>query len=267
MTSKEVMIKELEKLGVELPKGLSIPEIKTLLQRAKAQMMSDPEMESTAEFGRRKKDMMASLSGLQRMLLVRIVSNLGEIAYKSMTKGDLLLMIRSMEEKTDQKVLSFGKYKGHTFLQTLTEYPSYCQWAMAEMRRQECSPQLREFGTYSRLHYTRGFQDWQQEVKEEAEEKEEPTWNLKKEFKGPKVKEEEEVKKPESKATGSKNVPVPDSDLEEEEDDAEDAKKKKKVSARPVRRPENFTLESDSSATSWMELADKRKHPGKTTKK
>jgi O-glycosyl hydrolase len=76
------------------------------------------------------------------------------------------------------------------------------------------------------------------------------------------VKEEKTEEKPKSKLT-AKEVPIPDSDPESEQSD--DPKKKKKVSARPAIRPEHFVMESDSSATSWMELSEKRK--GRPSKK
>ena len=256
------MIKELMEMGVETPKNLSVIELRTLLQRAKAQR--DPGSDQTSEFGKLKKDMMKSLSSLRREFLVRILSLLGSPVYKSMTKGDILLEIRSMEAELDSKVLTIGKHKGSTFRAALTENPSYNLWVMSEMNKKESSPQLKEYGTYLRLHYTRGFKDWQEEVQEENEEE---VSMPKEKAKFEKMKKEEPEEKPHMKgSSGSQQVPVPDSDLEEE-DDAEDPKKKKKVSIRPVRRPETYMMESDSSATSWMELADKRKHPGKVTKK
>jgi hypothetical protein len=263
MSNKESLVKELMEMGVEVPKGFSVIELRTLLQRAKAQR--NPEQDQTSEFGRMKKDMMSSLSNLRRELLVRILSFLGETVYKKMTKGDILLEIRSLETKLDSKVLTIGKHKGATFWNVMTENPSYSQWAMSEMNKTESSPQLKELGTYLRLHYTKGFKDWMEEIQEESEEE---VFKPKERAKFEKVKKEEPEEKPQPKgSSGSQQVPVPDSDLEEEEDDAEDPKKKKKVSIRPVRRPETFTMESDSSATSWMELADKRKHPGRTVRK
>jgi len=257
MAKKADMIKELEKHEIFVPKNMTVPELTTLLKRLKEKDSSKGK-ELTL-----KKDFMASLSERRKETLIKLVIDLGGLPGRKWTKGDALLWIREEIPKLSQEKVGFGKYQNQSMETCSQDCTEYVKWCLDECSS-ESHEKMKRFTAYCKVIYRGILKD---EQDSESEEREKKPSKPKGEFKKESVKEEKVEEKPKMKeSSSSRQVPVPDSDLEEESD-SEDPKKKKKISARPIRRPETFPLESDSSATSWMELSGKRKHQDRPAKK
>jgi hypothetical protein len=252
-SSKEEMIRELSQNGIAVPKGMSVPELNTLIKRMKETQSKDS-TGGRSSF-KLKQDFMSCLTGIRKDGLLKLVIDLGGLPGKRWTKGDALLWIRENIPMIGQEAVGFGKFQSQCVEQCALECQEYVKWALQECNS-ESSEKMRRFTAYCKVVF-------QGLLKNETEsEDEDPDKGQSSRKEKTPVKEEKVEEKMKSKYT-AKEVPIPDSDLESESSD--DQKKKKKISARPVIRPEHVTMESDSSATSWMELGEKRK--GRPSKK
>jgi hypothetical protein len=266
MTTKIELTDDLKELGVEIPPGASLPELKALLARAK----KTKPINSEEEYGKLKSAVMNSLSSLQKPILAKILTGLGQVVYKAQTKGDLLLEIRELTQVIQMKKISFGKHKGLIYADLVANYPQYRNWAIKEVERSsECNQQLREFAIFSRLNLTKGFSDWITLYQDEQEQTQEQM------PKSPDVMEgidhqggpdEENQKsrpsqsKVETKSSSSRSrkdaakIPVPRDESEEEEQ--KDAVKFRRV---PVKQSKFKTPSEAESSDSWIEAAEDRK--------
>jgi hypothetical protein len=251
--SKEEMVRELSQNGIVVPKGMSVTELSTLLRRLKESKSQD----ATSGKGqyKLKKDFMSCLTGIRKEGLMKLVIDLGGLPQRRWTKGDALLWIRESVPQISKEPVGFGKHQKLSMEQVALECQDYVKWTLQECTAESCE-KMRRFTAYCRVI----FQGLLKNDTDSEGEDSSQSQTAKKEK--PPVKEEKTEERPRSKLT-AKEVPIPDSDPESEQSD--DPKKKKKVSARPAVRPEHFVMESDSSATSWMELSEKR--TGRPSKK
>ena len=249
MPTKDQIIKQLVEAGIQVPKGMSLPELNTLLKR----------VTETTDKGSKplsmKKDFMACLADRRKATLLELVIDLGGKPKKQWTKGDMLLWIREEIPQIAEENMNFGKYKALQMQEVASECEGYVAWALKETNK-ESQPQLRKFTAYCKVIF-RGI------LKDETDE-EENGGPVKKEDPKAEPKEEAKTWKARVKLEQDKaeKTPVPTSDNEDEED----PKKFRRVPARaPPIRPQviPMTADSDSSAKSWMELSEKRKHQDK----
>ena len=256
---KADLIKILEEAEVQVPANLSMPELQTLIKRM--DLAGSGSKDSSLVL---KADPMMGLADLKKAVLLQLTVDLGHVPMKGETKGDLLLWLRSNLAKFNSSKMGFGRYTEMSMEQVLTDCPAYCQWAIKEGTR-ESAEGLRKFKAYLLMRY-RGL------LKKEYEETDEEWTPV--QTKKPAATssstlptEPEEtprrVKKESSAQPSIPRAPETESEGESEKDD------KKKSKKGPPRRPENFSLGSDTEASqiSWMEIADKRKRHSKSESK
>ena len=255
---KADLIKILEEADVQVPANLSMPELQTLIKRM--DLGGSKSLDALVL----KADPMMGLADLKKAMLLQLTIDLGHVPMKGETKGDLLLWLRSNMDKFNASKMGFGRYTEMSMEQVLTDCPAYCRWAIKEGTR-ESAEGLRKFKAYLLLKH-RGL------LKQEYEETDEEWTPV--QIKKPAATssstlptEPEEtprrVKKESSAQPSAPRAPETESEEESEKDE------KKKPKKGPPRRPENFSLGSDTDASqiSWMEIADKRKRHSKSEAK
>jgi len=259
--TKETLLAELKAMGVEVPAELTVLELKALIQRAKKQ--ATPESGGEAGYGRIKKNMLASLTGLPSVLLSRALTYSGEVMYLGATKGEMLLKVRELSTTLPNKPIGFGKCKGQTYQEVLENNASYRQWIIREAETApECCPELKQLAMYFRFNLTRGFHDWQSKFKEDQEEftriraqipKCTECTNPRHEAKTePKVKTEIPKAAKAERKKQEETEEVQELSSESSEELVEDAEE-------PSKKGRGTSSTDPDSATSWMELGEKRK--------
>ena len=232
---KQDLIKELTQLGVVFNEKQSILELQALLSRAKGTKTGMTGLKP-------KKDPMANISTLRKSVLQNIFAFLQVPVSKKLTKGELLLTLREELPNIQVEKMTVGKYKGCQ-MQDAVQDVNYMTWILKE-ESLSCS-QMNKLKMLARLSFVgqipedfgdedeSGLKESKAEVKKETKDE-------------PKVRVKKEAVKPSTSSKTPAEIPIHTSEEEEEDDESEPEKKMKSSGS--------------DTATSWMELGEKRKH-------
>ena len=230
---KQDLIEQLTQLGVVFNEKQTILELQALLTRAKGAKTGTTGLKL-------KKDPMANLSNFRKDVLQNILAYLQVPVSKRLSKGELLLALREELPNIQIETMKVGQFKGLPMGDAIQDV-SYMTWILKE-ENLRCS-QMNKLKMLARLSYVGqipdDFGDAEEPVKTEVKHEVKPE---------PKVRvKKEKVKPAGSTATSSKTpAEIPIYSSEEEDDESEPEKEMKNSGS--------------DTATSWMELGEKRKH-------
>ena len=251
--SKEAMVQELEKHNVQVPKGMSVPELSTLLKRLN--LKDEPRNKKLTP----KEDYMSSMSNLRKDTLAQTMISLGGIPHKKDKKGDILLWIREHLPLIGQEKMKFGKYAEMTIDECARNCQPYVGWALGEQKAAS-SEGLIKFVAYCKVIYKGLLKDEQSDSEEEIPKKE---FFVKKEPKEEETEESQTMKS--SKATtrfpkGGSTASSGHGGLHPPAYAGEKGKKPEKFRMNADEEEEELSDTPPSSAPSWMEIGVKRRH-------
>ena len=244
MPSKAELVQQLKELGVEHSAKMTLLELDALVKRHVTKVKKEEINEDG--LGKLKSDPMANLQGLHRATLRHIGLKMTIPLESKVTKGEILLQIRENLPTFQDQIYSIGKYKDTGTKFTMGNVAKDDREYMAWVMKQKCSHrQLSQLQTLGYLYYMGEAMKLQEQLE----------LTLKEEW--------EETPRPKS-APPQKKPPAKEFQIHTEESEGEisDFAPKPKIGRRQGVKTEEDS-EGVSSATSWMELGEKRKESTK----
>ena len=139
------MISELNSLGIPVARNLLVDELRAMVRQHRTPVRAADEMEEVEE-----KSILAKMRSMKKEELERECMARHIEVNPKMVKGDLMIALRAWfrDAGTAQTVINFGRYSKMTFEEVLQNQPGYAEWVVKEMKSQDVSPELEQFGIW-----------------------------------------------------------------------------------------------------------------------